>query len=1114
MGTNGPAVNDAVARAQAQHLSPTLIIGLGGTGGDILLRIRKKFFEKFGGIDEFPIVSYLWFDTDKNYKDVGAKQFARKVDFSGTEEHLITIADTGAITGNLDKEIYRNIASWWPTGLKIIPHLDDGAGQYRPYSRLGLFYHYSRADSSIRQAILDALGKIQNPASINKVMNSPKLQRLNYAADLDAGKRNVYLVGSLAGGTGSGMFLDMARIVRYLASDAILVGFLATSRFFPHAKPRMHANTYAALLELDYYNSHDFLPNWSNDELFSALRPPLFNYCYLLDTPNAAHLKLGAGADDHRKIYETIAENVFKDFSQGPFAQAKRSARVNVGQFMGTPWSYPPHHLSTSASEQDDRIFRQSFNRHYQSFGLASISVPHDRIITACAHKLAADLILYWKGQGAADTNVATIDQGANLFLESQEALLDTDNILERLDDSGANAEKSSAGGSLLNKVVRFGEKTFDAGRAKPAAERADFIDGEINHFRIEQLTSAPRAQNAGLMMRCIDQNSAKIIDKGTKDIEQRCDRRIDEDKLSVLSTTAFATRVCELLEQQRQKYADRVAQLSEDIQKLESDYSYRISELRSHAIRHNIDFRKNTILSYDMMRLLEVSVGEGATSAEREDSPGLLLAMRQKGIIEKAIDVCNTLVERIRGSKTDKGEFRGGIISRLQELDRSFDSASETLRTDAHYFEEKHNEDLSLVLFERLDVDNIYYPKYVTKETVQNLSDRVRSQLKMTAASVKDSNFLKQEGGSGQITDLCREVFDPIRRDFHIVDMFFNQFGGGEGRDGQPVINDRMASELNRVFSSARVWGEGGMDAAKNYTLEQGQEDLLVGLPSIPQELEASDGERIRRRREAIKQFLQMKVDRRFNFTDIPETSEIIFYNELSGVPLNFYNSMYELRSAYNQMRVNDSSLHLESKDASKFEDFLILTSEETGRLLSAMRCFTQGALFNEIWVKPGEGNKIEFGYTETSRGVDSRPRMGDERSTITFLQMRADVLDKLSRRTSDRYGEIVAQVNSSDDLKRTAGRQRLTAIAAIAVSRMEQLMTGANQGNWRSLPMFSKMEYLVLSDHNDRIHADAQWPEFPAELIVAKRELNSIATRRIDGRYGLRELTPAAIL
>src|SRR6185437_2447343 len=152
MATNNIPASETV-RSEAQKLSPTLIIGLGGTGGDVLLRIRKKFFEKFGGIEEFPIVSYLWFDTDKNYKDVGAKQFAKKVDFSNTEERLITIADTGSITSHLDQPVYRNIASWWPTGLNVIPRLDDGAGQYRPYSRLGLFYHYSRPETSIRQSI-------------------------------------------------------------------------------------------------------------------------------------------------------------------------------------------------------------------------------------------------------------------------------------------------------------------------------------------------------------------------------------------------------------------------------------------------------------------------------------------------------------------------------------------------------------------------------------------------------------------------------------------------------------------------------------------------------------------------------------------------------------------------------------------------------------------------------------------------------------------------------------------------------------------------------------------------------------------------------------------------
>ena len=888
MGSNGSAV-DAVARAEAKHLTPTLIIGLGGTGADVLLRIRKKFFEKFGGIDEFPIVSYLWFDTDKNYKDVGTKQFTKKVEFSGTEEHLLTIADTGAITGNLDKDIYRNIATWWPSGLNIISHLDEGAGQYRPYSRLGLYHHYSRAESSVRQAIIGALGKIQNPASIEKFIHSPKLQRLNYAADLDREKRNVYLVGSLAGGTGSGMFLDLARMVRYLATDAILVGFFATSRIFHQAKQRMHANTYAALLEWDYYNTHDFHPNWSNDEVFSAIRPPLFDYCYLLDNTNAAHLKLGTRPDDQKKLYETIAENIFKDFSQGPFAQAKRSARANVGEFIGTSWTYPPRHAGAEYTEGEDRVFRQNFNRNFQSFGLASISVPHDRIITACAHKLAADLVLFWKGEGAADTDIPKIVQDVTEFLPSLEVLLDGDSILTRLDDSAGNAQKASAGGSLLNGIIRFADKTLNESLTKPAAERANFIDAEVTRFRAEQLNAASKSQNAGLMIRCIDQNKTKIVESGDQAINRWCDHRIDEERLSVLSTTTFATRVCEVLEQQANAFATQSAALGERIVEMEAEYTKRISELDIHAGRHNLDFRKATILSYDITRLHEVIVGWGANTDQREENPGLLLALRQKAIHDNAVEVCNALVDLIRGRKSETGEYEPGIISRLQELDRSFEKVAAILRTDANYFEQKLDEDLSLVLFERADVDQIYYPNYVKPSTVQSISDQARNQLRLTAASVKDTNFLKQEGGSGQLINLCREVFEPIRSKYHIVDVFFDKFGGSEGRDGEPEVNERMAIELTQVFHSSRYWAEGGADAVKNYTLLPRQEELHVGLPSIPQDLQRKDGDRISRRRKAIQDFLQSKVDSRFTFTDIPETSEIIFYNELSGVPLNY---------------------------------------------------------------------------------------------------------------------------------------------------------------------------------------------------------------------------------
>jgi hypothetical protein len=1119
MATNVPA-NDAVVRAEAQKLSPTLIIGLGGTGGDILLRIRKKFFEKFGGIEEFPIVSYLWFDTDKNYKDVGAKQFAKKVDFSNNEERLITISDTGSITGHLEQPVYRNIASWWPTGLNVIPRLDDGAGQYRPYSRLGLFYHYARPETSIRQSISDALGRIQSPAAIAKMTNSPKLKRLNYDAEIQSlGNRNVYLIGSLAGGTGSGLFIDIARIVKSLDAHATLVGFFMTSRFFPAAKPRMHANAYAACLEWDYYNDHPYRPEWSRDEARDLLQPPLFNYSYILDTPNAAHLVMGIGSDDHKKIYETVAENVFKDFSHGAFAQAKRSARVNVGQFMGNKWKYPPELAhGHEETEQDKREFRQSFNCHYQSFGLASISVPHDRIITACAHRLSADLVGFWKGKGSQDANVAAIEQDVRAFLPAQEVQLDPNSILARLDDAGANGAKASAAASLLQKLTRAADKILDEARTLPALERANFLEDSIHRLRTEELSVALSGQNAGISIRCIGQNAAKIIESCSKAIEQQCNRRIDEQKLSVVSTIMFAERITEELEKTQKQLGERLRGVSEEVAHLENVYTGRLNDMRAHATWRNVAFRKQIVLDYDMLRFREDAVGHGSHPEEMDDSPGLLLALRQKTLLEAAQNVYAKLVERLRGSQAESGEFVGGIISRLRQLERDFDLAAERLRQDAGYFEQKYNEDLSLVLFERQDIEK-YYATYVTPETLQKLSDSLRDQHSLTAAAVKDMNFLRQEGASATIIDECRKWFDPVRNDFNVIDVLFKHFGASEGSDGTPLINDAMAREFTRVFNSSRYWGYGGTNQMRSFQLREGQEEMLVGLPIVA--TDAKDGERTRRRREAIKQFLQVNVHPHFRFADVPDTSEIIFYNDLSGVPLNFFESMYELRQTYRQLRAGDNALHLEAKDASKFEDVLILTDVEKTRLQRAMSCIVLGSLYGEIWTKNEEGKNI-YGFSETIRGVEAHRRIGEEREAVGYLQQRTDVTNKLLGICEAELEAALHAADSNDGNSQSA-RETLSRISAILALRMETLCGNAfkpgsdgkassKSGDWTDLPLIPKMEYKACDDLNQRIHDSCKWDGFEQQVSTAKQGITQFAELKIDGRYRLKSASAAA--
>ena len=44
-------------------IRPTLFLGLGGTGKEVLLRLRRRFYERMG-VTGLPCTSYLWLDTD------------------------------------------------------------------------------------------------------------------------------------------------------------------------------------------------------------------------------------------------------------------------------------------------------------------------------------------------------------------------------------------------------------------------------------------------------------------------------------------------------------------------------------------------------------------------------------------------------------------------------------------------------------------------------------------------------------------------------------------------------------------------------------------------------------------------------------------------------------------------------------------------------------------------------------------------------------------------------------------------------------------------------------------------------------------------------------------
>lgn len=228
--------------------NPMLVIGLGGTGIDSLLRLKHQINRRFNlptdpltkrRKDKPDNIEFLAFETneqDKNkkYKGIGLDPLNELI--------LLSEAGIGTMLQNRSR-LHPTIASWLSPELQIADGI-NGASGVRQGGRLLLF-------NKINQ-VVDAIQK--------------KISELQKGTDK---KIYVFLLTGLSGGTGSGCFLDIAYIVRAILDNEVggagidkstLMGYLftpdvnlANPSLSIHTKEYIMKNGYAALKELDYW---------------------------------------------------------------------------------------------------------------------------------------------------------------------------------------------------------------------------------------------------------------------------------------------------------------------------------------------------------------------------------------------------------------------------------------------------------------------------------------------------------------------------------------------------------------------------------------------------------------------------------------------------------------------------------------------------------------------------------------------------------------------------------------------------------------------------------------------------------------------------------------------
>jgi len=364
---------------QPTQIHPTFIVGLGGVGNKVLRLVHERFLatSQKGAVPD--IVRLRSIDTTaqgESWADyLPERMYTRIGDFNANE-----------VVDHLDS--YPEIARWYTyaKGTFTPGFIDSGAKARRPVGRICFFQKFS--------AIRDAL---ETDFAVPK-NNDLREKLLAEGLEVTLVPR-VYLVGSLSGGTCSGMFIDTAFLVRELLQRLGYTGIQLTGIFaLPsaiHVDSRdgdtdvglqRQLNSIGALQELDA-----LMHSWEHGsrELyypqFGRFFPsaPLFNQVFFVSQTKQDGMRFASGKD----ILIRLGHFLYS-MANAAIGGGVRDTQVNV-----------PDKLDPSQRRLGDGQIGV-----YCTVGAEWLEIPMDDLIRRYADKLGPKVAANLRGDTAEPT--------------------------------------------------------------------------------------------------------------------------------------------------------------------------------------------------------------------------------------------------------------------------------------------------------------------------------------------------------------------------------------------------------------------------------------------------------------------------------------------------------------------------------------------------------------------------------------------------------------------------------------------------------------------------------------------------------------------------------------
>src|SRR5207253_2548164 len=209
---------------------------------------------------------------------------------------------------------------------------------------------------------------------------------------------------------------------------------------------------------------------------------------------------------------------------------------------------------------------------------------------------------------------------------------------------------------------------------------------------------------------------------------------------------------------------------------------------------------------------------------------------------------------------------------------------------------------------------------------------------------------------------------FENLKKDFDVVETLWKKYPD----------QSEMEAQVRFIYNKSKFWLHGG-SRPRSYVLSPERHKILVGLPQ-----NSTDMSKIEDFKTLLNSRIKEPGDPTISIQEIPDRSEIVFYSEVGGIPINWANPIPDYRQKYISKQAEGEELHIDHNEI-KFNDLVVLDDRERAELEAAHECFLLGLIFGEIRPKKDAAGRVRYVWSEQIGLV------GREKTIPLGIEMRA---------------------------------------------------------------------------------------------------------------------------